>query len=801
MKITEVKITGFGNLSNVQFNFDKLSMLNRANGWGKTTLASFIKAMFYGFGNTRTKKLSERERYRPWHKGSYGGSLTFIENGITYRITRSFGENAKNDKFTFYNDTAGSVSRDFLEDVFPLDNIGQGIFGVGVETFERSVFITLDKNKKATNTSDITARLNNLIQNNDMAEFNKAVNSLRSQKKSLQSKAAGLKEIPYLNDFVAKCLIDLNTAHDKAQNLGSLKNEEEKLHLTLSALLKEQKNIQEAFAQNELNLKQKQWANLQDSLNAAKMQCKKCEDEFGGVPPTLDVVENKQKWFDRYLKLLQDIKQKSLTEQEQSELFELQKLKGLDNIKQSDIDIAYKCLNDEEDLLEKTRTLQNDMAGVQQTITNSITQKPIWPRKKLPLIILGAVLILLGCTLLFILRQKIFFTPLILVGVAVFIAGVLIKAKPKDISKETSKLQEIKSQLDELNRKITDNKSVYQNFIALIEPATNNARQSIMEIHNKVSRYKILCDKKHNFDIWFKSLQKTPDDYKAFINEFMNEWANNNNQEIQKNKNEVDIPTVTKLLDKAKIAAIEYKINKRNFNEALNRLNTFKSENASLVENFVSTAEDSKNTPTQNISSGPVSNIADLKNKMNSITQKIASITKEIAGNENMQKDSIKAAQDIDKIDTQMQEAKELLDKKMKRVFIIEKTLEHLEASKKSLEDAYIDPLSKHFNERLKSFEMALKLSIKPTMEVAINGEGEFYSGEYLSAGESDIVNIATRLALFDCIFKDSKPPIILDDPFVNLDDKSVALSKQIIKTLAKDTQVIYLTCNNSRIL
>ena len=50
MKLIQCHIENFGGLSDVDFSFeDGLTVLYQPNGFGKSTLAAFIKAMFYGF--------------------------------------------------------------------------------------------------------------------------------------------------------------------------------------------------------------------------------------------------------------------------------------------------------------------------------------------------------------------------------------------------------------------------------------------------------------------------------------------------------------------------------------------------------------------------------------------------------------------------------------------------------------------------------------------------------------------------------------------------------------------------------
>ena len=94
MKILSCYIENFGGLSKVKFNFqDGLNIYNKPNGYGKTTLAEFIRAMFYGFtGKGRDIESNDRKRYYPWNNGKFGGNLVFENKDKRYRIERYFGK-------------------------------------------------------------------------------------------------------------------------------------------------------------------------------------------------------------------------------------------------------------------------------------------------------------------------------------------------------------------------------------------------------------------------------------------------------------------------------------------------------------------------------------------------------------------------------------------------------------------------------------------------------------------------------------------------------------------------------------
>ena len=137
MKLIKCHIENYGKLSNLDYNFkDGLNTIKQANGYGKTTFASFIKAMFYGLEAKRSKTLIDRKKYDPWQGGAFGGSVEFELNGKKYKIERFFGKKENEDTFKLIDLSTNLESQDFSQ------NIGEEIFKLNKEAYERSTFIS-----------------------------------------------------------------------------------------------------------------------------------------------------------------------------------------------------------------------------------------------------------------------------------------------------------------------------------------------------------------------------------------------------------------------------------------------------------------------------------------------------------------------------------------------------------------------------------------------------------------------------------------------------------------------------------
>ena len=106
MKLISYHIENYGKLQEQDGTFENgVSCFYEENGHGKTTLTSFIKAMFYGLPSytAKSKNFEDRQHFYPFAGGKFGGNITFEKDGKTYRIERFFDEKSEaKDKLTVY---------------------------------------------------------------------------------------------------------------------------------------------------------------------------------------------------------------------------------------------------------------------------------------------------------------------------------------------------------------------------------------------------------------------------------------------------------------------------------------------------------------------------------------------------------------------------------------------------------------------------------------------------------------------------------------------------------------------------
>lgn len=179
MRLVSCEIGGFGKISAYSHTFQEgLNAFCEDNGWGKTTFSVFVKAMFYGMEYSRKQGLSEREHYRPWDGGVYGGSLVFEVDGKRYRVERTFGKRDKDDTFALYDDVTGKLSEDYGV------NLGEEIFEVDRDSFGKSTFIP-QEGLETTMTDSINAKMGDLsTAKDDINNFDRAVKAIEEAKKN-----------------------------------------------------------------------------------------------------------------------------------------------------------------------------------------------------------------------------------------------------------------------------------------------------------------------------------------------------------------------------------------------------------------------------------------------------------------------------------------------------------------------------------------------------------------------------------------------------------------------------------------
>ncbi len=184
VRIDKISVVSFGKLKNaVVTPTSGINILSAPNESGKTTLASFIKFVFYGFAGTRNHGITDNERklYTPWSGETAEGSIDITADGVRYTVHRLCTPSGKEsvevvNRATGKNEFVGAVP-------------GEALFGVGEELFAKTLFfkqLTLPQSKDEL----IAERLRNIsISADEQVGTKKAVERLKDCKNELVGKA------------------------------------------------------------------------------------------------------------------------------------------------------------------------------------------------------------------------------------------------------------------------------------------------------------------------------------------------------------------------------------------------------------------------------------------------------------------------------------------------------------------------------------------------------------------------------------------------------------------------------------
>lgn len=229
MKIIRCRIDGFGKFSNAEFTFrDGMNCLCFGNGWGKTTLAAFIRAMLYGLRSERTnaRELSDRALYRPFAGGAFGGSMEIAAGNDVYLIRRTFDAHRES------RDTADVYLNGRRDGALSEDFAGR-ILGLDEQSFVRTLFAG-SGDMEVGSTGGIEARLNDYTQGEIGAD--EAIKRLDGERKKLLPDRGNGGAINAQRAAAEKIRTDIYAAEQQKARLDELYARRKKLQDEAQAL-------------------------------------------------------------------------------------------------------------------------------------------------------------------------------------------------------------------------------------------------------------------------------------------------------------------------------------------------------------------------------------------------------------------------------------------------------------------------------------------------------------------------------------------------------------------------------------
>lgn len=312
MIIKECYIENFGIFHQQKFSFTNgFHLINEKNGWGKSTLAAFLKAMFYGLNYPSSTKLEERTRYQPWQGGIYGGWIIFETQGISYKIIRFFRENKAADEFELYNMTTNLPSKDYSA------QIGEELFGIDCDSFERSIFVSSNNQKFPTLQDNLRAKLKSLANFSSLLNTQETNNTKINSKEIIEIKLEN--QIKLLKEELLKC----QQANSK---LPSLQLQMEKCCHEIDNLEIQKQEIQakiSSFDLESVEANQKEWNQLVAKKNTLEKKLQEKHNIFHNSLPTEETLQHCIHLSKDIKTLKKQLKNSPITEKERLQANEL----------------------------------------------------------------------------------------------------------------------------------------------------------------------------------------------------------------------------------------------------------------------------------------------------------------------------------------------------------------------------------------------------------------------------------------------------------------------------------------------
>jgi len=137
-----------------------------------------------------------------------------------------------------------------------------------------------------------------------------------------------------------------------------------------------------------------------------------------------------------------------------------------------------------------------------------------------------------------------------------------------------------------------------------------------------------------------------------------------------------------------------------------------------------------------------------------------------------------------------------------RRTRVYERTLLEIEAAEQAtmktatrfLEETMVADIARVTEGRYRRVQVDDK-----TFDIRVHApeRGDWVDVTSLSQGTLDLVYLVARIGLVRLVTGDKRPPLILDDPFVTFDDERAKRSLELLRDVARDFQVIYLTTSD----
>ena len=314
MRLTTLELHRFGKFKNEIISLPSgLYMWQARNESGKTTVADFIRFMFYGFEKSRAKRpLAEDplQKYQPWDSGEgMAGALELIDDaGRSYRLERTLSDKGKG--------TLRVLDGEGRE--LDVAAAGEHFLGVDGETFVNVFYIRQGSNAPHRTAGMDVAMKNLVTTGSEEISIDRVMKFLQTEKGKYSSPKRGMGRLKNLQEEReelerAVCYGDAALAQKREQLRVSERTEEQIRELTdrLSRLQEER----EKLVAHEAFLREQKRAALREQIGAleARLTPLPASEETGSLYEAFRQLERAEMREEQATEELAALQQRAVT--------------------------------------------------------------------------------------------------------------------------------------------------------------------------------------------------------------------------------------------------------------------------------------------------------------------------------------------------------------------------------------------------------------------------------------------------------------------------------------------------------
>jgi uncharacterized protein YhaN len=794
MRLLSCHIDNFGKLSNQTFEFDEgLNRFHQPNAWGKSTLAAFLRVMFYGFESKKAAGTFDKERnvYRPWQGGAYGGQIDFSHKGKDYRISRTFGRTEKTDEYHLYDLETNLECHDFSSE------IGSEIFGLDSASFKRSVFIA--QNDCACGSTDaINAKLGNLVENtSDINNFDTAQKRIHDRMNRLSpDRATGsIRKRTNAMTLIKEELRSYDAAETAAKEIGAKLAEKQEQRKELSDI---RGQYARALTLASEETRREGLKNTWNTLNNAVLEQEKKIEAFDEVFPVRVPDEEELVQKNNEVKKLAELKTtgKNL-ELNDEETAHYSRLTALFENGVPNPDELAEMDHD----LERLAKLKEEKAQLETKISyfEAIAMNREMPdytvNRHKGLMILGVILIIIGiagAAAAFAVQELLPYRMIISIaaGALILIGLIILIARNATVSRAEEKVKrrqlaqieeeeklrqpviEIQKTMEEASEEAEQVEEKAMEFLGQyhIFCVSSDARSGLFELRSQIHEYDRLQSRKD------KS-KDVEEEYEA-LKESINDYARELNFDLGDD--------IAEGIRRMQMSAAEYRLAQEACAQAKKKRDDFSEENK--IEEL------------SEIDKCPYS-LDELNSMIYGVDERIEDV-REAIEQYNHQMDDLQEQLDMrDEKEQQLALCREEQKTESHTYEVLSLTRDFLQTAKEQFSARYLGPIENGFGKYYEFLtgDTSGDWMVDANITVKMKEQGQLRETRCLSAGYQDLLGICMRFALVDAMYQGEKPFLVLDDPFVNLDEDKMEKGTKLLKQISREYQILYFTCHESR--